>query len=69
MSRKIPSPLKVRDELTPSFIFFILYLFIACIWKHGGSGAEGWLEDNSFRHVVLRIELRVSGLAVSTFAC
>lgn len=24
---------------------------MACVWKHGGSGVGGWLEDNSFHHV------------------
>lgn len=50
-AQKNPKSPKSEGWTHSIFYTFILYLFIACVWKHGGSGVEGWLEDNSFHHV------------------
>lgn len=51
MLQKNPKSPKSERWTHSIFYIFILYLSIACVWKHGGSGVEGWLEDNSFHHV------------------
>lgn len=50
-AQKNPKSPKSERWTHSIFYIFILYLSIACVWKHGGSGVEGWLEDNSFHHV------------------
>lgn len=51
MLQKNPKSPKSERWTHSIFYIFSLYLFIACVWKHEGSGVEGWLEDNAFHHV------------------